>query len=137
MSVTSNPTAGGELMPDTSGLPDLSGVEAPASSPEGIPERDVMAPWGEAGPPGLQWSADILGDGYESRTIELLDDAEGPCVATLVRATPPASARMTVLYLHGRNDYFFQTEMAQHLVNAGAAFYALDMRKYGRSLRPH
>ena len=44
MSVTSNPTAGGELMPDTSGLPDLSGVEAPASSPEGIPERGVMAP---------------------------------------------------------------------------------------------
>ena len=93
MSVTSNPTAGGELMPDTSALPDLSGVEAPASSPEGIPERDVMAPWGEAGPPGLQWRADILGDGYESRTIELLDDAEGPCVATLVHATPPASER--------------------------------------------
>ena len=137
MSVTSNPTAGGELMPDTSALPDLSGVDTPASSPEGIPERDVMAPWGEAGPPGLQWRADILGDGYESRTIELLDDAEGPCVATLVRATPPASARLTVLYLHGRNDYFFQTEMAQHLVDAGAAFYALDMRKYGRSLRPH
>ena len=47
MSVTSNPTAGGELMPDTSGLPDLSGVDTLASSPEGIPERDVMAPWGE------------------------------------------------------------------------------------------
>ena len=137
MSVTSNPAAGGELMPDTSGLPDLSGVDTPASSPEGIPERDVMAPWGEAGPPGLSWRTDILGDGYESRTIELLDDAEGPCVATLVRATPPADARMTVLYLHGRNDYFFQTEMAQCLSDAGAAFYALDMRKYGRSLRPH
>ena len=137
MSVTSNPTPGDEPIPDTSGLPDLSGVETPASSPEGIPERDVMAPWGEDGPPGLQWRADILGDGYESRTVELLDDAEGPCVATLVRATPPADARMTVLYLHGRNDYFFQTEMAQQLVDAGAAFYALDMRKYGRSLRPH
>ena len=58
-------------------------------------------------------------------------------MATLVRATPPKSAHMTVLYLHGRNDYFFQTEMAQQLVDAGAAFYALDMRKYGRSLRPH
>ena len=124
-------------MPDTSGLPDLSGVGAEASAPEGIPERDVMAPWGEAGPPGPQWRADILGEGYESRTIELLDDAEGPCVATLVRARPPKSARMTVLYLHGRNDYFFQTEMADRLRQAGAAFYALDMRKYGRSLRPH
>ncbi|MDU5163387.1 MAG: alpha/beta hydrolase [Actinomyces sp.] len=137
MSVTSNPTPDGEQMPDTSGLPDLSGVGAEASAPEGIPERDVMAPWGEAGPPGPQWRTDILGEGYESRTIELIDDAEGPCVATLVRARPPASARMTVLYLHGRNDYFFQTEMAQRLSDAGAAFYALDMRKYGRSLRPH
>jgi len=137
MSVTSNPTHGGELTPDTSGLPDFSGVAPQASSDDSIPERDVMAPWGHAGPPGPQWRADILGDGYESRTIELIDDAEGPCVATLVRARPPESPRLTVLYLHGRNDYFFQTEMADRLRQAGAAFYALDMRKYGRSLRPH
>ena len=137
MSVTSNPTPGGELTPDTTGLPDFSGVAPQASSDDSTPERDVMAPWGEAGPPGPQWRADILGDGYESRTIELIDDAEGPCVATLVRARPPESPRLTVLYLHGRNDYFFQTEMADRLRQAGAAFYALDMRKYGRSLRPH
>ena len=137
MSVTSNPTPGGELTPDTTGLPDFSGVTPQASSDDSTPERDVMAPWGEAGPPGPQWRADILGDGYESRTIELIDDAEGPCVATLVRARPPESPRLTVLYLHGRNDYFFQTEMADRLREAGAAFYALDMRKYGRSLRPH
>ncbi len=55
MSVTSNPTPDGEQMPDTSGLPDLSGVEAEASADGAIPERDVMAPWGEAGPPGPQW----------------------------------------------------------------------------------
>ena len=137
MSVTSNPTHGGELTPDTSGLPDFSGVDPQASSDDSIPERDVMAPWGQAGPPGPQWRADILGEGYESRTIELIDDAEGPCVATLVRARPPENPRLTILYLHGRNDYFFQTEMADRLRQAGAAFYALDMRKYGRSLRPH
>ena len=137
MSVTSNPTHGGELTPDTSGLPDFSGVDPQASSDDSITERDVMAPWGQAGPPGPQWRTDILGEGYESRTIELIDDAEGPCVATLVRARPPESPRLTVLYLHGRNDYFFQTEMADRLRQAGAAFYALDMRKYGRSLRPH
>ena len=137
MSVTSNPTHGGELTPDTSGLPDFSGVAPQASSDDSIPERDVMAPWGQAGPPGPQWRTDILGEGYESRTIELIADAEGPCVATLVRARPPESPRLTVLYLHGRNDYFFQTEMADRLRQAGAAFYALDMRKYGRSLRPH
>ncbi|MGP1498500.1 MAG: alpha/beta hydrolase, partial [Schaalia odontolytica] len=137
MSVTNDPTPGGELTPDTSGQHDLPEVETPASSHEGTAGCDVMAPWGEAGPPGSDWRADILGDGYESRSIELIDDAEGPCVATLVRATPPKNARMTILYLHGRNDYFFQTEMAGRLREAGAAFYALDMRKYGRSLRPH
>ena len=137
MSVTSNPSQRGPGSPDATGLPDFSGVEAPASSNEPTPERDVMAPWGEVGPPGPDWRTDILGEGYESRTIELIEDAEGPCVATLVRATPPTNARMTILYLHGRNDYFFQTEMADHLREAGAAFYALDMRKYGRSLRPH
>ncbi len=41
---------------------------------------------------------------------------------------------MTVLYLHGRNDYFFQTEMADRLREAGTCVHALDMRKYGRSL---
>lgn len=137
MSVTSNPTPGGELTPDTTGLPDFSGIAPQASSDDSTPERDVMAPWGQAGPPGPQWRTDILGEGYESRTIELIDDAEGPCVATLVRARPPEGARLTILYLHGRNDYFFQTEMADRLRQAGAAFYALDMRKYGRSLRPH
>ena len=137
MSVTNDPTPGDELTPDRGGPHDLPEVETPASSHEGTAGCDVMAPWGEAGPPGSDWRADILGDGYESRSIELIDDAEGPCVATLVRATPPKNARMTILYLHGRNDYFFQTEMAERLREAGAAFYALDMRKYGRSLRPH
>ncbi len=36
MSVTSNPTPGDELIPDTSGLPDLSGAGAEASSVIGI-----------------------------------------------------------------------------------------------------
>src|SRR5665811_1559457 len=40
-------------------------------------------------------------------------------------------------YLHGWNDYFFQTALADYWHAQGAAFYALDLRKYGRSLRPH
>lgn len=108
---------------------------------------DVLAPWGEAGPaPVGQWRTDILGDGFESRTLPLLDDEEGEVMATLVRHLPekdphyegPArTPRFSVLYVHGRNDYFFQTELAQELSGAGGAFYALDLRKYGRSLRPH
>src|SRR5699024_8172873 len=47
----------------------------------------------------------------------------------------PASTR-AVLYLHGFVDYFFQTAMAQSFIDAGYDFYALDLRKHGRALRP-
>ena len=40
-----------------------------------------------------------------------------------------------MLYLHGWNDYFFQTHVADALTAAGFDFYALDLRRYGRSLR--
>jgi alpha-beta hydrolase superfamily lysophospholipase len=42
-----------------------------------------------------------------------------------------------VLYIHGFNDYFFQREMAKQFVANGYNFYALDLRKYGRSILPH
>ncbi|AOT04628.1 alpha/beta hydrolase [Arthrobacter sp. U41] len=40
-----------------------------------------------------------------------------------------------VLYLHGWADYFLQAELADHVVASGFHFYALDLRKFGRSLR--
>lgn len=111
------------------------------------PTYDVMNPWGEDGPaPVAQWRTDILGPAYQSQTIELIADAEGDNVATLVKYLPhrdpdvsenaKAFPKSVTLYLHGRNDYFFQTELAQTFAEAGSAFYALDLRKYGRSLRP-
>jgi alpha-beta hydrolase superfamily lysophospholipase len=42
-----------------------------------------------------------------------------------------------VLYLHGFIDYFFQKHLADFYVERGFDFYALDLRKYGRSLLPH
>jgi alpha-beta hydrolase superfamily lysophospholipase len=42
-----------------------------------------------------------------------------------------------VLYVHGYNDYFFQTHQADFWAERGYDFYALDLRKYGRSLLPH
>jgi alpha-beta hydrolase superfamily lysophospholipase len=94
----------------------------------------------------LVWHRDLLGDRFEQTTLNLGSDAEGDVVATLVRYRPPlgdlagpfAPAHGTdVLYLHGWSDYFFQTGLAEHWHAAGARFYALDLRKYGRSLRPH
>lgn len=128
------------------------------------PELDVLAPWGSGGPaPVGQWRADVLGPEFESRTIPLQPDEEGEVVATIVRKVAPTERRtqdlaaawqrlfghrphlpakegtqptFAILFLHGRNDYFFHTEAAQALTDMGAAFYALDLRKYGRSLRP-
>ena len=50
--------------------------------------------------------------------------------------TTPQSPRFVLLYIHGRNDYFFQRELAEDIAGCGGAFYALDLRRYGRSLRP-
>ncbi|WP_211240774.1 alpha/beta hydrolase [Hamadaea tsunoensis] len=80
---------------------------------------------------------DILGAPYEQHTIELPDDDEGQVVATLVRHRAPGPTGRAVLYVHGFNDYFFQTHLAEFYAGLGYDFYALDLRKYGRSLRGH
>ncbi len=86
------------------------------------------------------WRPDVLGEPFEARTLHLADDDEGPVVATLVRYAPPTEepvrAARVVLYVHGWSDYFFNAEIARFWHARGAAFYALDLRKYGRSLRP-
>ncbi len=84
-----------------------------------------------------QMVTDILGEPYEAEVIDLPADYEGPVVATLVRRRAPGTARGAVLHLHGFCDYFFQTEMADFYVGQGFDFYAVDLRKYGRSLLPH
>lgn len=85
-----------------------------------------------------EWIPDELGEGYERRTIALGNDpdGEGTIEATLVRRTPPTDVSAAVLYVHGFSDYFFQTEMADFFTERGFAFYALDLRKCGRSRRP-
>lgn len=80
---------------------------------------------------------DVLGEPYESHTIDLGHDDEGPVVATLVRRRAGRPTRRAVLYVHGFNDYFFQTHLADFFAERGWDFYALDLRKYGRSLLPH
>ncbi|GGF34019.1 hypothetical protein GCM10011519_04380 [Marmoricola endophyticus] len=84
------------------------------------------------------WRPDVLGAPYESRTLPLTPDSEGPAVATLVRRlVPGGEARGAVLHVHGFADYFFQTGLAQWWVDRGWDFYAVDLRAYGRSWLPH
>ena len=110
------------------------------------PVVDPLTGYGDVPPPRAgRWSEDVLGAGFEARLIQLLPDEEGEVVATLVRHRPdsdphvlagtPATPRFQALYIHGWNDYFFQREMARQIAFAGGQFYALDLRKYGRSWR--
>jgi alpha-beta hydrolase superfamily lysophospholipase len=80
---------------------------------------------------------DVLGPGYEAMRLPLGEDAEGQVVATLVRRRAPERTGRAVLYVHGFTDYFFQTHLADFYVERGYDFYALDLRKYGRSLLGH
>lgn len=101
------------------------------------------------------WQPDVLGEGFEQLTLELGSDAQGEIVATLVRAlpapvdppswwdrvrrripAPPPWGEVDVLYVHGWSDYFFQRRLARTFTERGARFFALDLRRYGRSLRP-
>jgi alpha-beta hydrolase superfamily lysophospholipase len=69
--------------------------------------------------------------------MQLAPDYDGPVVATLVRLPAGDAPRGPVLYIHGFSDYFFQQHMAERFALEGYAFYALELRKYGRSIRPH
>lgn len=68
--------------------------------------------------------------------IALGDDYEGKAEATLVSFRSEHPTLKAVLYLHGYVDYFFQVHMARRFVDRGWNFHALDLRKYGRSMRP-
>ncbi|WP_370248558.1 alpha/beta hydrolase [Nocardioides sp.] len=81
---------------------------------------------------------DVLGGDWTAETIGLPPDHEGPVVATLVRRTPLGpTSQGAVLLVHGFADYFFHTDHADWWTARGWDVYALDLRKYGRSLRPH
>jgi alpha-beta hydrolase superfamily lysophospholipase len=81
---------------------------------------------------------DVLGPPYTRETIELPDDYEGRVVTTLVHRPTAVDVPLgAVLHVHGYCDYFFQTAMADFYTDLGFDFYALDLRKYGRSLLDH
>lgn len=82
------------------------------------------------------WKPDVLGENYEQKTVELADDYSGKVRTTVVRHKTAGQGNTAVLYLHGYNDYFFQSQLGDSIVAHGYAFYAVDLRKYGRSLLP-
>lgn len=83
-----------------------------------------------------QWQPDVLGQGFEMQYVQQPDDYSGKVRCTVVRHLAQHSDSIAVLYVHGYNDYFFQSEMAQQFSDRGYDFYAVDLRKYGRSILP-
>jgi alpha-beta hydrolase superfamily lysophospholipase len=89
----------------------------------------------------INWDPDRL-SGFWAHTIDLGRDYDGPITATLVRRPKDRERDCAVLYIHGYVDYFFQAHLADYFETApipatgrqGCDFFALDLRKYGRSL---
>jgi alpha-beta hydrolase superfamily lysophospholipase len=74
---------------------------------------------------------------FNFKTIKLLPDYEGQVSSTLIFSKFNVGNRKSVLYLHGYIDYFFHPHMCEEFINKGIDFYALDLRKYGRSILEH
>jgi alpha-beta hydrolase superfamily lysophospholipase len=85
----------------------------------------------------IKYTEDVLKNGFEQTTIVQPDDYEGKVTTTLIRKRNYATSSKAILYVHGFNDYFFQKEMADAFIEKGYHFYAIDLRKYGRSLLPN
>ncbi len=82
----------------------------------------------------IHYTEDTLKHGFEQTTILQPDDYEGKVTATLIRKRGTSQSVKAVLYIHGFNDYFFQELLAEEFLKNGYHFYALDLRKYGRSI---
>lgn len=83
----------------------------------------------------VSWHPDIL-DGYEARYVNQGEAFDGPCRSTIVRKKSKKRSHRAYLYVHGFNDYFFQKEMGEEFCDSGFNFYAVDLRRYGRSKEP-
>lgn len=88
--------------------------------------------------PLTEWEPDSL-VGFECCSVPLTtpdplagDPVEG-FAAIVVRPVERPGGSRAVLYVHGWNDYFFQRHVAEFWADLGYDFYALDLRRYGRS----
>lgn len=81
----------------------------------------------------ITYWTDILNNGFRQATIVQQPDYEGSVTCTMIQKLAPAKSKKAILYVHGFNDYFFQEEMADRFIKEGYNFYAVDLRKYGRS----
>jgi len=82
----------------------------------------------------IQYEEDVLKNGFEQAVINQPNDYEGKVTATLIRNLGLKWSDKAILCIHGFNDYFYQEVIAEEFIKKGYNFYALDLRKYGRSI---
>ena len=119
-----------------------------ASSPMASSSKDPQASYSYVDP----WKPDSVLEGYQQATVHLGEDAEGEIVATFVRKDPSKLTlqerwrrwhfsvrghRLAIMYVHGWNDYFYRRHASEYWESLGIHFYAVDLRKFGRSYRPY
>ncbi|MEI6884999.1 MAG: alpha/beta hydrolase [Bacteroidota bacterium] len=74
---------------------------------------------------------------FDFEVLKLHDDYEGEVTATLIKSKHNTAGQSSVLYIHGFFDYFFHPHLAELFHLQRLNFYALDLRKCGRSILPH
>lgn len=83
------------------------------------------------------YAVDVLGNKFERLSLKQNPDYEGDVLCTLIRAKAGEKSKTAVFYIHGFNDYFFNNWLGNQFVEQGYHFYALDLRKCGRSWLLH
>lgn len=82
------------------------------------------------------WHPDILGDDYTMRYVNQGRDYLGDVRSTIIKLPVHSGCDSTrgILYVHGFNDYFLQKDMGERFADSCWRFFAVDLRRYGRSL---
>ena len=134
--------------PSAAVLPDSALATRTASSSMESSSKDPQASYSYVDP----WKPDSVLEGYQQATVHLGEDAEGEIVATFVRKDPSKLTlqerwrrwhfsvrghRLAIMYVHGWNDYFYRRHASEYWESLGIPFYAVDLRKFGRSYRPY
>ncbi len=80
----------------------------------------------------------VIESTYRIQTLEQEADYEGPVVTTLYHLpAKDSTVQRAVLHVHGWGEYFFQPHLGTWFAERGYNFYAIDLRKAGRSWLPH
>ncbi len=71
---------------------------------------------------------------YITQVLALPSSPDGALFCTLISSNNNTHDRASVLYIHGFTDYFFQYAMGNRFNQEGYDFYAIDLKRHGRSL---